>query len=194
MESLLRWLTERGFHHTTAVELPGEFCHRGGILDIFAPDWYQPLRFELFDDEIESIRRFDVSSQRSLEKLNEANVTVVAAATSDHGHLADYLPPNSWFLLVEPSRIQKKDATICSEWKSTSNFIPSPAYSLSAAVSRSPPRGQFSKGPPVPTCHLPIESVERFSGDIGKVKDELDRLGEGQASSSLLKPKPKSNG
>ena len=180
MEPLLRWLTERGFHHTTAVELPGEFCHRGGILDIFAPDWYQPIRIELFDDEIESIRRFDVSSQRSLEKLTEANVTVVAAATSDRGHLADYLPANSWFLLIEPSKIQEEGRNYLQRVEKHDQF-----HSVAGVFSQCSrfavaTAGAILEGTAGHTCHLPIESVERFSGDIGKVKDELDRLGEGQ--------------
>ncbi len=59
------WLLEQGFHETTAVELPGEFSTRGGIFDIFAPDWAGPVRIELFDDEVESMRQFDGATQRS---------------------------------------------------------------------------------------------------------------------------------
>ena len=68
-QELTRWLVERGGHATTAVELPGEFSLRGGILDIFAPDAEDPVRIELFGDEVESIRRFDVATQRSLATL-----------------------------------------------------------------------------------------------------------------------------
>ncbi|MBC7856517.1 MAG: transcription-repair coupling factor [Pirellulaceae bacterium] len=180
IEPLLRWLTERGFHHTTAVELPGEFCHRGGILDIFAPDWFQPIRIELFDDEIESIRRFDVSSQRSLEKLAEANVTVLVAATTDRGHLAEYLPPSSWFLLIEPSRIQEEGRNYLQRVEKHEQF-----HSVAGVLSQCSrfavaTAGSILEGNAGVTCHLPVESVERFSGDIGKVKEELDRLGEGQ--------------
>ena len=42
IEELSRWLVENGFHNTPSVELPGEFSIRGGILDIFAPDWFDP--------------------------------------------------------------------------------------------------------------------------------------------------------
>src|SRR4029453_13504052 len=76
-DGFLRWLVERGFHATTAVELPGEFSHRGGILDIYAPDWLRPVRVELFDDEIESLRSFDLGTQRSQEALTEIDVTVL---------------------------------------------------------------------------------------------------------------------
>ena len=62
IQALARWLVENGFHNTPAVELPGEFSVRGGIVDIFAPDWYDPVRLEFFGDQIESIRPFEVAT------------------------------------------------------------------------------------------------------------------------------------
>ena len=96
-------LAQRGFHGVTAVELPGEFCRRGGILDVFAPDWFEPVRIELFDDEVESIRRFDVATQRSLETLAEVEITLLSVDRGARGHLAEFLSPESWVLLIEPS-------------------------------------------------------------------------------------------
>jgi len=64
-QEMARWLVDHGAHSTTAVELPGEFALRGGILDVFPPDADDPLRIELFGDQVESIRRFDVASQRT---------------------------------------------------------------------------------------------------------------------------------
>ena len=65
-QEFTKWLVARGGHATTAVELPGEFSLRGGILDIFPPDAEDPVRIELFGSDVESIRRFDVATQRSL--------------------------------------------------------------------------------------------------------------------------------
>ena len=62
-------------------------------MDIFAPDWYDPIRIELFGDQIESIRRFEVSSQRSLEVLPAIDVTALEILDEDRSHLGDYLPP-----------------------------------------------------------------------------------------------------
>ena len=90
------------------MELPGEFSVRGGIVDIFAPDWDGPVRVEFFGDEIESIRRFEISSQRSLESLDAVDVTIVGPAAADRAHLADYLPPQSWFLLLEPMELEQQ--------------------------------------------------------------------------------------
>ena len=62
---LSQWV-DLGYRHEPVVESPGSFSHRGGILDIFPPDCDLPLRIELFDDEIDTIRRFDPLTQRSV--------------------------------------------------------------------------------------------------------------------------------
>ncbi len=95
---LLRWLAESGFHNTGGVSLPGEFSVRGGILDIFAPDWYEPVRIEFFGDTVESIRTFEVATQRSTGSLDSFDVTVLRRDVQYRDHLASYLPPGSWFL------------------------------------------------------------------------------------------------
>ncbi len=50
------------------VEGKGEFSLRGGILDVFPPNSAYPFRVELFGDEIDSMRTFNIESQRSIEK------------------------------------------------------------------------------------------------------------------------------
>ncbi len=67
---LSQWL-ELGYRHEPVVESPGAFSHRGGILDIFPPNCELPLRIELFDDEIDTIRRFDPLTQRSVGAAEE---------------------------------------------------------------------------------------------------------------------------
>ena len=63
-EELLEWLVARGLEPTTAVALPGEFSRHGGIIDIFAPDAVDPVRLEIFGDEIDSNRTYEAESQR----------------------------------------------------------------------------------------------------------------------------------
>ena len=48
-----------------AIEIPGEFCMHGGILDLFPADAEDPIRIELFGEEVERIRRFDAETQVS---------------------------------------------------------------------------------------------------------------------------------
>ncbi len=66
IDGLEKSLTEFGYDRVEAVEQPGQWTRRGGILDIFPGDARLPLRVDFFGDDIESIRPFDVESQRSV--------------------------------------------------------------------------------------------------------------------------------
>ena len=63
-------LVSLGYEKTYQVEEPGQFSIRGGIIDIFDLTEENPYRIELWGDEVESIRSFDVLSQRSIEELD----------------------------------------------------------------------------------------------------------------------------
>lgn len=67
-------LVEMGYEKNYQVEAPGQFSIRGGIVDIFDLTEENPYRIELWGDEIESIRSFDVLSQRSIEKLSGVTI------------------------------------------------------------------------------------------------------------------------
>ncbi|MCP4076546.1 MAG: transcription-repair coupling factor [Gammaproteobacteria bacterium] len=64
-------LTEQAYQSVSQVEQHGEFTVRGSIIDLFPMGSATPFRIELFDDEIESIRSFDVETQRSIKKLDK---------------------------------------------------------------------------------------------------------------------------
>jgi len=72
LAKLLPCLVAQGYERVELVEGPGQFSVRGGIIDIFPLSNLNPVRIELFDDEVDSIREFHVTTQRSLEKLNRA--------------------------------------------------------------------------------------------------------------------------
>lgn len=179
VHELLTWLVERGFHSTSAVELPGEFSARGGIVDVFAPDWMEPVRVEFFGDEVESLRRFEVTSQRSLETLREIEITLLVRAGDDREHFAGYLPADAWFYLIEPSDLEEEGRRYLERVDRPQNFhsvstLMRQVTRFANATAASVPLGSLET-----TCHLGIESVERFSGDIAKVRDELDAMGTG---------------
>ncbi|MGC2166706.1 MAG: transcription-repair coupling factor, partial [Gallionella sp.] len=64
-------LTFAGYNHVQQVLTPGEYCVRGGIIDLFPMGSVLPFRIDLFDDEIETIATFDVDSQRTLYPVPE---------------------------------------------------------------------------------------------------------------------------
>jgi transcription-repair coupling factor (superfamily II helicase) len=70
--ALVAHLNSVGYASTDVVEMPGEFALRGGILDVYSPEMERPVRIELFGDEVESIRKFDPSTQRSHAPADEA--------------------------------------------------------------------------------------------------------------------------
>lgn len=74
LEPLIRQWVEMGYVNEPTVEIPGTFSRRGGILDIFPVSCDRPIRIELFDDEIESIRHFDSRTQRSAGKVRSVTI------------------------------------------------------------------------------------------------------------------------
>ena len=66
LEALRHQCAQAGYHHVSQVISPGEFSVRGGLVDLFPMGSVLPYRIDLFDDEIETIRTFDIDTQRSL--------------------------------------------------------------------------------------------------------------------------------
>ncbi|MEX0939007.1 MAG: transcription-repair coupling factor [Pirellulales bacterium] len=176
LTALADWLTQGGFHHTSAVELPGEYSLRGGILDIFAADWDAPIRVELFGDEITSLRSFEVATQRSLESFQEAEVTILHRGQSEQEHFAAYLPEGAWLLLLDMPQIDEQGRLFLQRVDSPQQY-----HSVAAVFERlsrfaSAAADSVGSGADLSRCRLQIESVERFSGDMAKVRGELESV------------------
>lgn len=199
LDELIEWLIARGFERVTAVELPGEFCIHGGILDIFPASEPDAIRIELFGDEIESIRSFDVESQRRLEDLKNISLTATTPAVSASGakmakktseagevpspvfsgpteSLIDSLPPTTIIVLTD---LQQS----ISEGRMYLQRLSNPVglYSVDATMAR------LTEFPSVTidalgadsyetSCHLSIEPIERLSGSRRDALVELSEL------------------
>ncbi len=74
VDALARKLVALGYERQGQVEIPGEFAVRGGIIDIFPLTEDAPVRMELFGEEIDTIRVFDVDSQRTVENIEEITI------------------------------------------------------------------------------------------------------------------------
>ncbi|HET6573163.1 MAG TPA: transcription-repair coupling factor, partial [Fimbriiglobus sp.] len=176
------WLVENSYKRVEAVEFPGEFGRRGGICDLFPPDAADPVRLEFFGDEVESIRTFSAQTQRSLEKKSEIVILgVEEGAPQAHGRqsvgfVADYLPPGAVIALVEPDDLKEQgrhffervaDATgLFTVEGAFAQLLRRPTVTVSAL-----PRPSVEA-----SVHLRVESVERFSGNVQRVRDELDAV------------------
>jgi transcription-repair coupling factor (superfamily II helicase) len=74
VEVLTSHLASIGYTQMDLVEMPGQFTRRGGILDVYSPEQDRPVRVEFFGDEIDTMRRFDPETQRSLTPLDETQL------------------------------------------------------------------------------------------------------------------------
>jgi len=77
-DGLITALAGQGYARTDVVREGGEFAVRGGILDVFVPAHENPVRIDFFGDEVETLRRFDAASQRSLEDVAQLDLGTVA--------------------------------------------------------------------------------------------------------------------
>lgn len=72
---LLNGFVTKGYERVSTIEGVGQFSVRGGIIDFFPPYSSNPFRIELFDDEVDSIRTFDMIGQRSIENVEKVYIT-----------------------------------------------------------------------------------------------------------------------
>ncbi len=209
LDELSHWLVDRGYKRIEAVEYPGEFARRGGIIDVFPPDADSPYRMEFLGDDLDSIRQFSAQTQRSLRDLREVtllalnnlgapgangdesirresdsrvrqNVEEVPATHGDgefqNGHFCDYLPAGSWVMIVEPSEVREQGRVFLDRAPNlvglfqVDGVLQQLLMFASVTVSALPAPSLEA------TWHLRVESVERFSGNVARVRDELDSV------------------
>ncbi len=90
LEALRSQCAEAGYHHVTQVISHGEFSVRGGLVDLFPMGSALPYRIDLFDDEIETIRTFDVDTQRSLYPVPEIRLLPAREFPLDEAGIATF--------------------------------------------------------------------------------------------------------
>lgn len=77
-EVLEAYLSDNGYSRASTVMEAGDFAIRGGLIDIFPPALQSPIRLDFFGDELESIRAFNVETQRTTEKLKQVQLAPVS--------------------------------------------------------------------------------------------------------------------
>ncbi|MCA9101494.1 MAG: DEAD/DEAH box helicase, partial [Planctomycetales bacterium] len=142
--------------------------------DLFAADWEEPVRVELFGDEIESLRVFDVATQRSMGTVDGVELSALRVADRGGASLADHLPAGTWLVLVEPAEIDAEARRYLERNDRPEGLFA--AESLWQTVDRFPHVAleALAEAATATSYRLPVESVTRFSGEIGRVRDELD--------------------
>ena len=98
---LVEWLAARGFQRVDFVYEPGQYSVRGGIVDVFSYVESKPYRIDFFGDEVDSIRRFDISSQLSSERPTEVEIIpnlMREAEAREQVSLARFAEGATWWL------------------------------------------------------------------------------------------------
>lgn len=98
-DELVELLLRSGLERVEYVEEEGQFAVRGSILDVFPPGFEYPVRLDFFGDEVEEIRRFDVQTQRSFEKVGSVRFRVYSEEPFDGKYIVveesmDPAPPH----------------------------------------------------------------------------------------------------
>ena len=145
--TIAEWLVEHGYTRLDQVESPGDFALRGDILDIYPPAESDPYRIDFFDETVEAIRRFDVSTQRSGEtfpSVQIAGLTLNVRFSSRRGtgrraaeasgeaeqeasgiaNFLSYLPADTLVVFDEPVEIQEIGRTVWSRLNQPRGMMP----------------------------------------------------------------------
>ncbi|QEG18968.1 Transcription-repair-coupling factor [Gimesia maris] len=189
-DAFMKWLLERGFERTTAIQLPGEFSMHGGILDLYSPDSALPIRIEFFGDEVESIRQFDVETQRTLETCQQVDLTLISpvpasvsgrqlqtpnrdedGTTSES--LLDNLPPEACIALIELPELIDEGKRYLDRLENPRGLFSVPATMARCTDFPSVTIAPISAESTEISCHLQIESVERFTRSKSQMLEEL---------------------
>ncbi|MCC5828625.1 MAG: transcription-repair coupling factor [Phycisphaeraceae bacterium] len=121
--ALIDWLDRAGYQRTEAIEQPGDFAMRGGIIDIFVPSTQVdeddpttsaplPIRLDFFGDEVESIRIIDTQTMGSGRQLDQIRIIGASAGALQSDartvNLIDLLPSDHISLLLEPMELAEQ--------------------------------------------------------------------------------------
>ncbi|MGM9540529.1 transcription-repair coupling factor [Anaerovibrio sp.] len=116
-EKLLQQLVKLGYERSDQVEMAGDFSVRGGIVDVFPLNSPHPCRIEFFDDEIESIRQFNIGTQLSIDKLDEVEILPFGGVAEKQRKCCfmDFLPEDGTVIIDEPLKAREASIKLIKE-------------------------------------------------------------------------------
>ena len=97
---LVEWLVEQQFERVDFVYEPGQYSVRGGIVDVFSYVESKPYRIDFFGDEVDSLRRFDISSQLSSDRPDEVEIipNMMRESEAERVSLAQFVGRATWWM------------------------------------------------------------------------------------------------
>jgi transcription-repair coupling factor (superfamily II helicase) len=180
--SLAQWFVDQGFARLDLVESPGDFALRGGILDVYPYGHIDPVRVEFFGNEIESIRQFDVSTQRSVRDLKSVRIASpkplsVVGPAADTTSFLSYLPAETIVAIDEPAEIQEWGRTFLERLRHPVGMVPVEAVFRKAnEFTQLHLVGFGGSGDAERTFRFHVQSVQRFETKAAAAVGELCEL------------------
>lgn len=200
-EALMEHLVQLGYEHVEEVESIGQFSVRGGIVDVFAINGQAPVRIEFFDDEIDSMREFDLDTKRSVRNI--ADVTIMPLAQTDAAGrpelFLNYLEGKGTVIFDEPARIRDEIRTMVKENPEIQGKIFAWEDLLSAArgnrlVYSSLMLQQIPGAEPQETLGITVTTMTPFQRQMDLLENEANRwLSQKQRVLLLVGDKEKAN-
>jgi transcription-repair coupling factor (superfamily II helicase) len=179
IEELVAWLVDAGFDRVEQVEQQGDFARRGGIVDIFPSGATQAVRVEFFGDQIESIRRVDLDTQRSTDAIDGYDLTAASAVPGQETNIAsllDYLPADAIVCLIEPGAVEE-----------TAQAVYSRLHDIETPISSAPPEESIEQATPMATVERWFTPQEVLSATnrFARLETYAFRPAEGQEAIDL---------
>lgn len=198
-EKLLTKLVQLGYERTEEVERIGQFSARGGIVDIYAINATHPLRLEFFDDEIDSLREFDIVTKRSLRNVSNASILPLAQtdAMGKPELFLTYLDNKGAVLFDEPLRLREQLKTMVKENPDIKNQVFSWENMLAAAEGNNVFYSalmlqQIHGSEPKHTLSFTVTNMTPFQRQMDLLENELRRwLGQKERIIILISDKTK---
>lgn len=123
MAELERWLGDNGFRRVDYVYDAGNYAIRGSIFDIYAYSTDYPVRIDLFGDEVESIRAFNIETQLSEERLDKVDLTADLTGNDDSISLLDFVGADTLLWMRGPDYAMSRIRAIAAETISQSSLM-----------------------------------------------------------------------
>ncbi|MFW6119049.1 MAG: transcription-repair coupling factor [Planctomycetota bacterium] len=173
---LVEWLVDHDYISVPQVRAAGQYCLRGGILDVYSHGALEPVRIEFFGDEVDSIRTFDPVTQRSSGRVERCQFTIGEHASPDEqgfGRLLSYFGPDTTVMLVEPERLRRR-AEEFYEQSDRSFLLVEPGALIEALQSH--PRVHFDGEDLESAAEIYVQQRDSFGPDLDSMFDELGRI------------------
>jgi transcription-repair coupling factor (superfamily II helicase) len=178
LETLTSHLASVGYTQMDLVEMPGQFTRRGGILDVYSPDADRPVRVEFFGDEIETIRRFDPETQRSLSGLDETQLLPLTETPVTEQLLAAINGR------LSQQRVETEDEEMAAEAAAAGGVSVFPGWEFFSPVAGAA-RSLLTL---VPRCALFVDEPAMVGNQIDRWWNKLEQRHERSGIGSLIRP------